>query len=153
HEREIDNLEGERRAIDEKSDAIRMLRQRLAEAESHEQALQGRLYELAGDERELENNIAQGSRFVGNARADAPRPEAAHSPAGLREAFADLDAAFTDPPLSTDDLFERKDRFRTHQEALIRSLRKALDPVRERVLDVMTKFLRVCPERATDLRA
>src|SRR6185295_13896425 len=70
HEREIEFLEKERRAIESKSDKIKVLKQHLVEAESHEQALQQRVYDLAGDERELDNQIRQAKHLINNHKAE-----------------------------------------------------------------------------------
>lgn len=151
HEREIDFLEKERKAIEAKSDAIRVLKQHLADANSHEQALQQRVYDLAGDERELDNQIAQARRLINNhkaelARLDEPTLKQA------QQVFPDLDASFAGTPLTTENLFDSREHFRERQDAQIIQLRKVLDPVRDRLLELMNRFLGNFPERAADLR-
>lgn len=151
HEREIDFLEKERKAIEAKSDAIKVLKQHLADAVSHEQALQQRVYDLAGDERELDNQIAQAKRLINNNKAELARLDER----ALKEAqqvFPDLDAKFTIKTLTTENLFESRERFREQQDAQIIQLRKVLDPVRDRLLELMNRFLSNFPERASDLR-
>lgn len=151
HEREIEFLEKERRAIESKSDKIKVLKQHLAEAESHEQALQQRVYDLAGDERELENQISQARKLINGNKAELAKVDEATLKDAQR-VFGDLDEKFADPPLTTDNLFERKDRFREQQDTQIMQLLRVLDPVRERLLELMNRFLGNFPERAANLR-
>lgn len=151
HEREIEALERERRLLEEGSDAIRALKQRLSEVEARQTALEQRRDDLIGRHRELENHIADGTRLLANAEAELQRCEAEGRLTLSREAFPDIDAALQ-PPLSADDLLGRKEPFRETLIAAIGDLRKAIEPLRGRLLEAMVKFLRVCPQEAADLR-
>lgn len=151
HEREIEFLEKERKAIESKSGAIKVLKQHLSEAESHEQALQARVYDLAGDERELDNHISQAKRLINNNKAELAKLDE-RSLKDAHQVFPDLDAKFAAKPLTTENLFELKEHFREQQDALIFQLRKVLDPVRDSLLELMNRFLSSFPERASDLR-
>lgn len=152
HEREITVLERERRDIESKSDRIKSLKQRYSEAESHERALTAQRDQCTSREGELKTYIQQGSKLLSNARGELERRKALGTLTQSAEAFAELDALLSKPPLSTDNLFERKESFRDKQESQIRVLRKSLEPVHNRLVEAMSRFLRVCPEEANDLR-
>lgn len=151
HQREIEALERERREIEEKSDAIQTLKGRLAAAETREKGLQASRDEAVSRESELKNDIKQAEQLLRNAQVELDRYQADGSLTRRFEAFADLDAAFI-PPLAADDFFKRKDLFREELDAELRKLRDALDPLHERLLEAMAKFLRSCPEETADLR-
>ena len=75
HEKKIAALEEERQAIEEQSDAITLLKQRLAETEARQMALQRARDEVVAEERELENHISQAEKLIANAHADLRRRE------------------------------------------------------------------------------
>ncbi|MEX1231505.1 MAG: ATP-binding protein [Planctomycetaceae bacterium] len=153
HEREIVRLEEERRVIEEGSDAMRVLKRHLTDAEADETALRLRYERLVGDERELKNRIADASKLIANAEADLKRRESDGSLGPCREAFSDLDAELSEPPLSADDLLERREQFRVEQDERIVKLKQRVEPIRNRLTDAMSRFLRACPEEAADMRA
>ena len=152
HEREIKRLEEERRVIEAGSDALRLLKQRLTDAEAEETALQRRSEQLVGDEREVHLWITEANKLVANAESDLRRRETDGSLGRCREAFPDLDAAMSDPPLSPENLIERRERFRTEQDEQIGLLKQLVEPIRNRLTDSMSRFLRACPQE-TDLQA
>jgi len=152
HEAEMESLEQERRAIEEKTDAIRVLKKRLAATEAAETALHLRRDSFVARESELEREISDGKRLLGNAQADLQRRKVDGSFADCCAVFPDLDTEFSSPPLSMADIFQRKDSFRTRQGETIGRYRKALDPIRDHLLEAMSRFLRICTEE-TDLRA
>lgn len=153
HEREIERLEEERRVTETGSNALRRLRQRLTDTEAEETALQRRSEQLVGDQREVQLWITEANKLIANAEADLRRREAEGSLTPSREVFPDLDAALSDPPLTPENLIERRERFRTAQDERIIRLKSLVDPIRNRLTDSMSKFLRACPEEAVDLRA
>ncbi|MBI3861036.1 MAG: AAA family ATPase [Planctomycetia bacterium] len=152
HDLEIRRLEKERRAIEEHSDTIKDLKRRLNEAESRAQDLQTLLLALAGDERELGTEISTGEKLIENSSRQLKRGEADGMLAEQRQCFGDLDAILSEPALSCDDVFQRKDDFRASQEARVAQLRKAIDPTRDRLLEAMAKFLQDSPDESADLR-
>ncbi len=152
HEREIKRLEEERRVIEAGSDALRLLKQRLTDAEAEETALQRRSEQLVGDEREVQLWITEANKLVANAESDLRRRETDGSLGRCREGFPDLDASMSDPPLSPENLIERRERFRTEQDERIGRLKQLVEPIRNRLTDSMSRFLRACPQE-TDLQA
>lgn len=152
HKREIASLEAERRAIEENSDRLGVLRRRLSEVESKIGALQERLKVLVGDERELERKIADGEQLLANAEADLRKLDCEGSLMGHRAQFAELEAAFAEPPLTPETIFEREKQHRNAQDVRIQRLRKDMEPTRTRLLSAMAAFLQKCPAETNDLR-
>src|SRR5262249_8576101 len=139
--------------IEGKSDAIRTLKGRLAESQALEAALQRQRDDCVAVERELQNGIRNGETLLKNAKSDIARFEAEGTLDQHRRVFPDLDKELGEPPLSTNDFFERKDRLRTRQAEQVIALQDSIKPVQERLLEVMGKFLRVSAHETNELRA
>lgn len=152
HQREIESLEAERRAIEQKSGKLQLLRARLSEVESKLGALEDRVRQLAGDERELETRISDGQRVMSNAEADLRKREREETLAGHRTQFAALEAAFNGPTLTPESISSREKEYRNQQDLLINQLRDQIKPTYEDLLSAMAGFLQKCPEEAKNLR-
>jgi uncharacterized protein YPO0396 len=153
HDLEISALEKERRAIEGKSSAVKLLKGRLEKAESDDAALKERRDGAVALERELDNEIAGGEKLLAKAQITLESQAANGDLDRHSQWFSALDAEFTLPPLTSDDLFQRKDEFRALQDEMVIKLRKAIDPVVGRLVDAMSKYLRHSPESASDLHA
>ncbi|MCA9054478.1 MAG: hypothetical protein KDA75_11615, partial [Planctomycetaceae bacterium] len=152
HDQEIRLLEEERRAIESQSDALRVLKQRLTEAEARCESLQESERRLIGDERLLQDDITKAKQLVKNAENDLRRRQAEGSLEAHRASFAELDSVFVDPPLAAETLFEIQQQWRERQDRQIARIREVIEPLRNKLTDAMAKFLRVCPEESADLR-
>eukprot|EP00913_Durusdinium_trenchii_P013432 g12613.t1 len=148
HEQEIAELEKEKRGIEERSDAIRILKRRLVDVETRRDALQQRRDEAVAKEGKLEDYIAQANRLIDNGNLELRRHKAAGTLAQHQKCFVDLNEKFVDAPLTTDNFQERKDAFRAEQQEFVTHLRRIIDPIRERLLEAMSKFLRTFPEES-----
>ena len=152
HEREIEALERERRAIEDNSDVIRELKQRLAAAEKQSLELRAARDQAVAREGELDKQIAQAGRIIDRLTQSLQRLEESGRLPELRASFPDLDERFSDDPLTVENVHERENEFRKELDRRIAEMRKKLDPVRDRLLEDMSRFLQYCPEKATDLR-
>lgn len=153
HQQEIIRLEEERRAIEDRSDVLRILKQRLSETEAVESGLRQGHDHLIGDERVLEDRIIQAQKLITNAEAELRRRDSEGSLEASLQTFSDLDEEFSEPPLTIEDLFDRKDSFRNRQDARIGQLKELVKPLHDRLVESMNKFLRLVPEAASDRRA
>ena len=152
HQREIEELEKDQRALENKSSAIKALKTRLNKLETQEAELTQRRDSAVARERELDNEIKFGDRLVANSQR---KVEVEKANGGFQKAtrwFPDLDNELADPPLTSDDCAERKDAFRAAQDKMVARLRTEIDPVQRRLLDSMSKYLRYCPEDESDLQ-
>ncbi len=153
HDQEIQNLEQERQAIESQSDTLRLLKQRLAETEARSEELQEKERRLIGDERSLEEQIQKARKLVKNAERELQQ---FHSDGSLnlhQPVFQELDAELADPLMTVENLFETQQSWQARLTQRLSQQRKLIDPIRNRLTDTMSKFLRVCPEESTDLRA
>lgn len=153
HEQEIRRLEEERRVIESQSDAIRTLKQRLKETENRCRESQETERRLIGDERELENQIFGARTRVSNAERDLQVINSDGRLARYQNSFAELDAEFSDSPFTTETLFDTQRRWRDAQDLKIKQLKEVVEPIRNKLTESMSKFLRVCPEESADLQA
>ncbi len=152
HQQEIQRLKEERRAIESQSDELRTLKDRLKQTEESLRTREKRNEELIGDERELNNLISDAKKLVSNAQSDIQKREADGSLDRHRTSFDEMNAEFVDPPLTTETLFDRERQWRDVQDQRISDLRVQIEPIRNRLTDAMSKFLRICPEESADLR-
>ncbi len=152
HQREIDALEAERRAIENNSDKLCVLQAKLSEVQSKIKLLEDRVKLLIGDERELETQISEGQRVMAHAEADLRKRDREETLDGHRVQFVSLESAFADPPLAPETIFEREKQYRDKQDVLLERLRKEIEPTRTDILSSMTSFLQKCPEEAKNLR-
>lgn len=151
HEHEIASLKLEKQALEDGSDAVRLLKQRLAQQQAREQALQATLERLVGDEREHENWIGQAQRLMENARTELERRRLEGTLQRELPVHADLDAQFTDAPLTVDDLVPREAEFIKSLGAERDRRQKELEPVQTQLTTVMGRFLTKFPEERPDL--
>lgn len=152
HEQEIDSLRREQRALESSSDAGRHLRKRLADVETRQKSLQQERDSVVACERELENQIEQAERLLDNARSELRTCERDGPLCNDQQAFAELNAKFPETMVTPHQIFECKDDCRRSQQQQVSVLRRELEPVKDRLLEAMSRFLRAFPEE-TDLRA
>jgi uncharacterized protein YPO0396 len=142
HEREIDRLEEESRAIEQKSDVLQLLKQRLMDAESELTELRAREHQFVGDERALEIQISQRKKQIAIAQVNLDACEVEGRLAEYREVFAELDGQLLDSSTLLDRLNEVKDRFHDEQTARILRLRGVIEPLKNQLTNLMSRYLR-----------
>jgi uncharacterized protein YPO0396 len=151
HEHEIESLRLEKQRLEEQNDAIRILKQRLGEAESQQVALQGLRDDTIRRENTLEGEVAEGERLVANAQATLQQRQANGFLARHEASFADLEALFLTEPLTATSLFEQEKAFLDSRRADIDRLRKVVEPLRNDLHKAMLRFLSEFHEERTDL--
>ncbi|BBO31069.1 ATP-binding protein [Lacipirellula parvula] len=153
HALEIAALEKERQAIEGKSSRVKLLKGRLEKAELDDASLQERRDGAVARERELDNEIAGGEKLLAKAEADLRTQAASGDLERHAQWFSTIDAELMLPPLTSNDLFQRRDGFRASQDMTMIQLRKAIAPVLGRLVDAMSKYLRHSPESTNNLHA
>jgi uncharacterized protein YPO0396 len=150
HELAIKALRKERQAIEEGSDAIRLLKRRLAEEESRHSSITTKRDDAVARQSELAKDIETGEKAVANARAILKTRSSQKVLAKHEEHFPSLEAE--SDPLSVANLFERErssleerrnrvDRLRGESVPLVTSLQKG-----------MGRFLIEFPSEKADLQ-
>lgn len=151
HEQEVAELRREKRKLEEGSDVIRVLKQRLGKAEAAAKGLQAARDEAIAQESELRRQLAEYERLIANAAKILKEREANGTLACHTESFSDLEACFLDAPLAPATLFEREREFKEVRRAEVEQLRQDIEPMRTRVTTLMIRFLRDFPDERTDL--
>lgn len=151
HDDEVAALEKERRAIESKSNAIKLLKARLDDAHAEEERLRDRRDQAVASESDCAKRIADGEKRLGNAASHVKAQKASGEYDVHATWFPAINELLAQLPLKCDELASRKDEFRASHEGVVRRLRSAIEPVRTRLTDAMVKYLRHCPEDAGDL--
>lgn len=152
HEREIVRLEEERRAIEEQSNVIRLLKTRREQAQSRVAALKREWETTIEQQAILEKEMEEASTLIANANAGLRRRETDGTWALHREHFNELETAL-DEPLNADNFISKQNVLERKLRLRIDTLRETLRPVQEELLRQMNRFLREFPDEQADLVA
>ena len=150
HEREIAELLREKKKLEDGSDAIRFLKQRLGKAEAAEKGLQAARDKVIGQETECGGQLKDYSRLIANAKKILKERKADGTLAHHAESFTDLEAWFAGQPLASATLFEQEREFKDARHAEIERLRKEIEPLKSRVTKLMIRFLSEFPGERED---
>lgn len=153
HEDEIRKLEQERKGIEEQSDTLQLLKQRLAESDVRTRELQENERRLIGDERSLRDQIEDTCKILRRSEQELAQRREDGRFHVHQASFPEIDAELSDSPPSMENLFEIDKTWQNRLAQRITALRRIIDPLRDKLTDAMSKFLRVCPEESLDLRA
>ncbi len=153
HEQEIKKLEQERKAIEEQSDTLQLLKQRLSESEARCSELQINKDRLIGDERSLRDQIDNARKILKKSKQELAKRHADGRFDIQQASFHEIDTELSGSPLTLENLFETEKNWRNRLEQRISRMRRMIDPIRDKLTEAMSKFLRVCPEESVDLRA
>jgi uncharacterized protein YPO0396 len=152
HEQAIKALQKERLAIEEGSDAIRLLKRRLAEEESRHTMLTKKRDDAVGRERELAKEIETGERAVANARSVLKERASRRALVKHEENFKTLEAELATDPLTAANLFERERSTTEQRRKLLDRLREELAPLATSLQKFMGRFLIEFPSEKADLQ-
>lgn len=150
-EREVEALRLEKKRLEENDDTIRLLKGRLAEAESGQRALQASRDDAVRKEGELVRQLVEAERLIANAEATLRRREADGTLARHAETFPELEACYREGPLFADSLFEQERAFLDERRAEADTLRQEIEPLKTELGKLMIRFLRESPDERADL--
>ena len=151
HELQVQALEQERRAMEEGSEVISLLKQRLSEIEVRQVGLRAARDEAVANEREFDNQIAGATTLIANAHSELDKCAADGSLSGHEQCFEHLDAFFVDTPLAVQTFFQQQKDCRSETSAKLERVRAAISPLKDELLAAMSRFMRAFPEE-NDLR-
>jgi len=152
HELAVKALKKEQRAIEEGSDAIRLLKRRLGEEESRHTSLTKKRDDAVGRERELAKEIETGERAVANAQLILKSRASQQVLAKHEENFKTLSAELASTPLTAANLFERERSSIEQRHKLLDRLRDELAPLATSLQKAMSRFLIEFPSERADLQ-
>ena len=152
HEQEIIRLTHEKETLEEQSDAIRVLKQRLGEQQAREQAIDVQRDNLTGRIRELENDASAADRLIANARKELDRLCRTGDLERLAGRFAAIETRLGDEPLTVAGLAEREMAFSKALATQRDRLQKELAPLQSNLITAMGKFLSKFEDERADLQ-
>ncbi|MBN8625710.1 MAG: AAA family ATPase [Planctomycetes bacterium] len=150
-ERESTTLRLEKQALEENNHAVRLLKQRQAEREQQIAALELRREQLIREMERCEREIQNGERLIAHARQYVQRGNGDGTFPRLAECFAELEAYFTDAPLTWEDLLPRKETFLQARRAEQVGLKDRLQPIEEQLRKAMAQYLRAFADDKLEL--
>jgi uncharacterized protein YPO0396 len=153
HRRLVDQLEEERRVLEEANDAVTMLRQRLREAEEEKRVLSKRRDDTVEQIGAVEAQIVNGQNLLDVARRQLSTWEASGMLTTARESYSLLAQSLGPPELSADDIFPREKSFQAELLQQRKHCHRQLEPLSEKLQDLMSRFLKQCKEESADLIA
>jgi uncharacterized protein YPO0396 len=151
HEQEIADLRREKKTLEESSDAIRVLKQRLGKAEAAATGFQAARDEAVAKESELRRQLTDGERLIANAKTKLKERKADGTLARHAESFSELEACFADQPLAPATLFEQEREFTGARHTENERLRRDIEPLKTKLINAMVRFLRDFPDERADL--
>jgi len=152
HDQEIADLLREKRTLEEGSDAIRLLKQRLGKAEAAEKELQTARDKVVGKETECDRQLMEYERLTANAKKVLKERKADGSLARHCASFSDLEACFAGQTIVPATLFDQEREFKETRRAESERLRQAIEPIRGKLTTAMNRFLGAFPDERADLQ-
>jgi uncharacterized protein YPO0396 len=152
-ERQVEVLRLEKTQLEENNDTIRLLKARLAEAESKQTGLKTERDEALLKEARLADQISQAERLIANAGAVLKERQAAGALEKHATSFPDLEAFFVEQPLTAANVLTEERRFIDTRRAESDRLRQDIEPLRLELTRAMSRFLREFQEDRADLEA
>jgi len=153
HQHEIAELEQERAELESSNKAVQALRRRLSDAEQRQQELGNERDEVVKQEQRLSTEIDLASQRVSNARELIEKVKSAGQYKSLTAHFEAIEENLGDEPLSTLNLFAVEKKWTTKIRSKLEKLRKSLEPLKDRLIDAMVRYLREFKEEQEDLSA
>ncbi len=154
HGEVIEQLELERRRLEEGNEVVRQLKARLAEHASREEAVGEQHYEAINREGRLNSELERAEKVLERARKELTQLGQHSQYEQWQAVFGVIDEEFSREGRATvEDFLPRRDAFRRNLEQRRSDLRDKLDPLRERVVTLMGRFLARFPDERADLEA
>ena len=151
HDAAIMQLEAERRQLEQDNDIVRVLNRKLAEHRASEKLLAVERDGAAKQEGVLETELKQAQRALETARRTLGKLQEAGELDHCREVFDRLNEILGDTSLEVFNIDQREKEFRLAREKERDQLRHRAQPIQERLLKEMSRFLSKFPEEKADL--
>ncbi len=153
HEREVEALRLEKKQLEENNDTIRLLKRRLADAESRHTGLKASRDEALLKEAKLTEEIRQAELLVANAETVLRERRAngvlqRHAPS-----FPDVEAYFAEQPLTAANLLAEERRFIDARRVEGDRFGREIEPVKLDLTRAMGRYLREFQDDRADLEA
>ncbi|MEO2049823.1 MAG: SbcC/MukB-like Walker B domain-containing protein [Pirellulales bacterium] len=153
HQLEIADLQQEKEQLEQSNDVIKTLRQRLSEAEKTELDISkqlGAAYEQKGLLRKQQEDARQ---LLANAQLQLQKAKDAGHYQQYEHLFESITQSLGRVPLSTENLFSRREKWETDARQHFDRLRQPLQALADRLVNAMARYLREFKEEQNDLDA
>ena len=141
-------LKLEEQTLRQGDDALMLLENQLAAAQSKADALSVQRDGTIGDIRVLEAEIDEAKALVANAQQRLTEFKSDHSPH-----FDALDECFSDDPLTAETVLLREAAFLEGRRRQLQKQTQKVEPIQTRLMKSMNRFLREFPDERADLDA
>ncbi|MCP4175091.1 MAG: hypothetical protein GY758_30450 [Fuerstiella sp.] len=152
HDTIIVRLEEEREELEQGNDTVRVLRQRLVEHQTDQQRLVVERDEAGVREGEIKSQLSDAQQLLATARHTLQQMSETGELADHIESFDALSDLLGGQLLTTNCFHQQEKDFRRAREMARDQLRGKVQPVQERLLKDMSRFLVKFPEEKSDLQ-
>lgn len=153
HAAVIAALEREKTELESKNEAVQSLRKTLARAEGALSTTSQERDAAVRQEQSLSDQIAHESELIEHSRKLVAKAKRDGSYDLHAAEFAGITESLGEPELTIVDLFVRQQRWPDQTRTVIAAIREELQPLTDKLLAAMTKYLREFKEEQTDLDA
>ena len=153
HEAEAQQLEIERRTLEESDDQIRVIRHQLAN-EKNQLVYKGDQRDaLIAERTRLKRELKDGRTIIQAAEETVDSTSGDWAASREEELFVQIDERLGDQRLRLDNIVSLPESFRKEQAKIVEALRSRLVPVGKELTSAMVRFLKKFPDEKTDLDA
>ena len=148
HEERIKTLDLEKQSIEENDDCIKTLKQHLAETNQEQKELQDKRDDIIRQETILQREIKQATILITNAKSHLKELDSQKLLDEHRKYFPHYEPYLKKITLTIENFFDTKTRIQqlvTKQDV---DLRKKLDPIKEKLIQAMSHYLKQFPEES-----
>ncbi len=152
HDTAITQLEEERRQLEQDNDTVRVLKERLVAHQAGEKLHVVERDEAGVHEGEVKSQLADAQRLLDTAQRTLQQMNESGELADHMESFDALSGMLGDESLTALSFHQQEKDFRRAREMERDRLREKMQPVQERLLKDMSRFLAKFPEEKSDLQ-
>jgi uncharacterized protein YPO0396 len=152
-QRQVEGLRLEKTQLEENNDTIRLLKRRLADAQSRHTGLGTQRDEVLVREAKLADQIRQAELLIYNAGSVLQERQTTGALQRHAASFPDLEAFFVEHPLTAANVLAEEQRFINTRRAETDRLRQDIEPLRIELTKAMSRFLREFQDERADLEA
>ncbi|MCP4510677.1 MAG: hypothetical protein GY826_30245, partial [Fuerstiella sp.] len=152
HDASIMQLAAERRQLEQDNDTVRVLKGKLVQHQADEKLLGAERDEVGVREGEVKSQLADAQRLLDNAQRILQQMNETGELADHMESFETLSDLLGDEPLTAFTFHQHEKDFRRGREMERDRLRQKVQPVQERLLKEMSRFLARFPGEKSDLQ-
>ncbi|MBB01321.1 MAG: hypothetical protein CMJ47_01615 [Planctomyces sp.] len=148
HQQSIDDLVAEKKAIEENSDAIQLLREQAAKLSARRQGLESEREGAIHEESGVQRSIRDAERLIVNAQHAIDDFKKEDVWEQFQLTFDELESSADESCFSIEELLKTQDSLRKTLDKEQAHLRKKLDPIEDQLTQAMSKFTKKFPEEA-----